>query len=259
MLISVKDLAGFHLAATDGSIGEVQDCYFDDVHWTVRYLVVDTGGWLSGRKVLISPMAVREVDAAGRRVVVALTREQVERSPDVDTHRPVSRQHEIALLQHYGFPTYWYGPYPWGPVMFPAAPLMPSEAVADDVVARQEQDNLEDAHLHSSADVVGYAIQARDGAIGHVDDFLIDDRAWTIRWLVVDTRNWLPGKHVLVSPEWVEDVSWTDRAVGVGLSRAQIKGAPEYDRDRPVERDYERRLYEYYGRRSYWEDRDRAA
>src|SRR5207237_4322396 len=141
-----------------------------------------------------------------------------------------------ALLQHYGFPTYWYGPYPWGPVMFPAPRLAPSEAVADEVIARQEQDSLEDAHLHSSADVVGYAIQARDGAIGHVDDFLIDDRAWTIRWLVVDTRNWLPRKHVLVSPEGVEDVSWTDGAVRGGGSRAQTRGAPEHDRARPVAR-----------------------
>src|SRR5436190_19840649 len=143
--------------------------------------------------------------------------------------------------------------------MLPTLAPPPTERVNEEIMARAEQDNLEDAHLHSTSDVLGYDIQARAGAIGHVDDFMIDDRAWTIRWLVVDTRNWLPGKHVLVSPEWVEDVSWTDRAVRVGLSRAQVKGAPEYDRDRPVERDYERRLYEYYGRRSYWEDRDRAA
>src|SRR5439155_5199095 len=122
-------------------------------------------------------MAVREVDAAGRRVLVALTREQVERSPDVDTHRPVSRQHEIALLQHYGFPTYWYGPYPWGPVMFPAPPLTPSDPVADEFIARQEQDTFQDAHLRSSADVVGYAIQARDCALGHLYDFLMADPA----------------------------------------------------------------------------------
>ena len=119
MLISVKELMGFTLAATDGAIGEVQSCYFDDVHWTVRYLVVDTGRWLAGRKVLISPMSVRGVDTAGERVLVHLTREQVKQSPDIDTHRPVSRQHEISVLQHYGFPTYWYGPYAWGGMMLP--------------------------------------------------------------------------------------------------------------------------------------------
>jgi hypothetical protein len=256
MLIGVKDLVGFDLAATDGAIGEVVNCYFDDVHWTVRYLVVDTGGWLSGRKVLISPMAVRAVDAAGERVIVNLTREQVERSPDIDTHRPVSRQHEISLLQHYGFPTYWYGPYAWGPEMLPTPPVPASETVLDEITARAEQDSLEDAHLHATSDVVGYDIQARDGAIGHVADFLLDDHSWTIRWLGVSTGNWLPGKQVLVAPEWVEDVAWTERAVRVGLTRAQIQEAPEYDRERPVERDYEQRLFAHYGRPTYW---DRAA
>jgi len=256
MLIAMKDLMGFTLAATDGAIGEVEGCYFDDVHWTVRYLVVDTGGWLSGRKVLITPMAVRGIDAVGERVLVSLTRQQVERSPDIDTHRPVSRQHEISLLQHYGFPTYWYGPYAWGPVMVPTAPIPASDAVMEEIAARAEQDNLEDAHLHSTNDTIGYDIQARDGAIGHVDDLLLDDGAWTIRWFVVDTGNWLPGKQVLVAPDWVEDVAWPERAVRVGLTRAQIQGAPEYDRARPVDRAYEQRLFSHYGRPTYW---DRAA
>ena len=256
MLIGVKQLMGFALAATDGAIGEVEDCYIDDAHWTVRYLVVDTGGWLSGRRVLISPMAVRAADPRGERVIVDLTRAQVEASPDIDTHRPVSRQHEITLLQHYGWPTYWYGPYAWGPVMLPT-PLPPApDAVSDEVAARAEQDNLEDAHLHATSEVIGYDIQAQDGAIGHVDDFLVDDRAWTIRWLVVDTGNWLPGKHVLVAPDWVQDVAWTDRSVRLALTRAQIEGAPEYDRHRPVDRTYEQRLFEHYRRPTYW---DRAA
>ena len=253
MLISVKDLVGFNLAATDGAIGEVEACYFDDVHWTVRYLVVDTGGWLSGRKVLISPMAIRGIDIDGEHVIVDLTREEVERSPDIDTHRPVSRQHEIALLQYYGYPSYWYGPYAWGPVMLPTLAPPPTDTVNEEIMARAEQDNLEDAHLHSTSDVLGYDIQARAGAIGHVDDFLIDDRSWTIRWLVVDTGNWLPGKHVLVAPDWVEDVAWADRAVRVELDRAQIESAPAYDRDQHVDRDYEQQLFAHYRRPGYWE------
>jgi hypothetical protein len=255
-MLGVKALIGYTLAATDGAIGEVDDCYFDDVHWTVRYFVVDAGGWLSGRRVLITPMAVRNVDQAGERVHVDLTREQVEHSPDIDTHRPVSRQHELSLLQHYGFPSYWYGPYSWGPAMLPTPEIPVPEGVTEEVMARAEQDNLEDAHLHSTSDTLGYDIQARDGAIGHLDDFLVDERSWTIRWLVVDTRNWLPGKHVLVAPEWVEDVSWTEGAVRVGLAREQIQSAPPYDRTRPVDRDYEHRLFAHYGRPRYW---DRAA
>jgi hypothetical protein len=201
-------------------------------------------------------MAVRNVDQAGERVHVDLTREQVEHSPDIDTHRPVSRQHELSLLQHYGFPSYWYGPYSWGPAMLPTPEIPVPEGVTEEVMARAEQDNLEDAHLHSTSDTLGYDIQARDGAIGHLDDFLVDERSWTIRWLVVDTRNWLPGKHVLVAPEWVEDVSWTEGAVRVGLTREQIQSAPPYDRTRPVDRDYEHRLFAHYGRPRYW---DRAA
>jgi hypothetical protein len=135
-------------------------------------------------------------------------------------------------------------------------PVVPGTPLDAGTIARHEQDSDADAHLHSERDVVGYEIQARDGAIGRVDDFLVDDRAWTIRWLVVDTGKWLPGKHVLVAPEWVEDVAWAERAVRVGLSRAQIEGAPAYGPDKPVEREYEQRLYAHYGRPAYW---DRAA
>jgi len=255
-MIRVKALLGYTLAATDGAIGEVEDCYLDYVHWTVRYFAVDTGGWLSGRRVLITPMAVRSVDQGGERVIVDLTREQVEHSPDTDTHRPVSRQHELSLLQHYGFPTYWYGPDAWGPAMIPALAAPAPEGVMDEVMARSEQDNLEDSHLHSTNDTLGHGIQARDGAIGHVDDFLLDELSWTMRWLVVDTRNWIPGKHVLVAPEWVESVDWTERAVRMGLTRDQIRSAPPYDRNRPIDRDYEHRLFAHYGRPKYW---DRAA
>ena len=256
MLIGVKDLIGFNLAARDGAIGEVEDCYIDDAHWTVRYLVVDTGGWLSGRRVLISPMGVRDVDTEGERVIVDLTRDQVERSPDIDTHRPVSRQHELLLTQHYGWPTYWYGPYAWGPMLLPR-PLPPDTAtLTDEIAARAEQDNLEDAHLHSTNEIIGYDIQAQDDRIGHVEDVLVDEDAWTIRWLVVDTGNWLRGKHVLVAPDWVRDVSWSERAVSLALTRGQIEGAPAYDRDQPVDRAYEQRLFEHYRRPTYW---DRAA
>ena len=254
MLFRVTELEGASLAALDGAIGEVEDFYFDDTHWTVRYLVVNTGGWLAGRHVLVSPASVRQIDLTNDHVVVELTRKQVEDSPNVDTHQPVSRRHEVNLLAHYGIPLYWLGPFPWGPVPLPM-PATPGSPVDDEMLARHEQDETADAHLHSARDVVGYEIEARDDAIGHVADFLVDDKAWTIRWLVVDTGHWLPGKQVLVSPEWVEDVAWAARAVRVGLTRAQIQGAPAYDPERPVERDYERRLYEYYGRPSYWGSR----
>lgn len=256
MLFTTKDLEGARLAAMDGSIGQVEECFFDDAQWTVRYLVVDTGGWLSGRRVLISPSSVRDVDLANGRVIVILTREQVQDSPDVDRHQPISRQKEQALLTYYGLPPYWV-PLPLDPVVMPVPVPLPAEssATAEQETRQEDQADTddEDAHLHSTRDVRGYAIQARDGEIGAVDEFLIDDQAWVIRWIVVDTGTWLTGKKALVSPEWVDVVAWGDRALRVALTREQIQNAPEYDASEPVRREYETRLFEYYGRRSYWD------
>ena len=255
MLVKAKDLEGAGLAAIDGPIGEVEECFFDDEKWTVRYLVVDTGGWLSGRRVLISPSSVREVDLPNGRVVVSLTRKQVEDSPDIDTHQPISRQKERALLTYYGLPPYWVT-LPLDPVVMPVPPPMPDPSVTaepDGMPDGESATDDEDAHLQSTRDVRGYDIQARDGEMGSVDDFLIDDQSWTIRWSVVDTARWLPGKKVLVSPEWVDAVAWADRALRVALTREQIQNAPEYHPDEPVSREYEVRLFEYYGRRSYWD------
>jgi hypothetical protein len=256
MLFNAKNLEGAGLAAIDGPIGEVEESFFDDAQWTVRYLVVDTGGWLSGRRVLISPSSVREVDLANGQLIVILTRKQVQDSPDVDTHQPISRQKERALLTYYGLPPYWM-PLPLDPMVMPIpVPLTPDESVAehDAQDGGERASDEEDAHLQSTRDVRGYEIQARDGEIGAVDDFLIDDQAWAIRWIVIDTARWLPGKKVLVSPEWVDAVAWGERALRVALTRDQIQNAPEYNAEDPVTREYEVRLFEYYGRRSYWDD-----
>ena len=256
MIFKAKDLEGARLAAIDGLIGEVDECFFDDEQWTMRYVVVDTGGWLSGRRVLLSPSSVRDVDVANGRVVVILTRKQVQDSPDVDTHQPISRRNERALLTYYGLPPYW-APFALDPIAMPVPLPLTTEAGAsaeDGMRQAGEHDVEEDAHLHSTRDVRGYDIQARDGEIGTVDDFLIDDQSWTIRWIVVDTGTWLPGKKVLVSPEWADAVEWDDRALRVALTRDQIQNAPDYDPDEPVRREYEVRLFEHYGRRSYWKD-----
>jgi len=254
MLRSVKELKGYKIEATDGDVGEVVQFYFDDDKWTVRYLVADTGGWLTGRNVLISPGALGKVDWNSRRLRVNMTRERVENSPGIDTERPVSRQHETAYHDYYGYPYYWTGPYLWGPVAYPAyPPLSPAgapSAVQEEVAAASRQE--EDVHLRSTQEVTDYYIEAGDGDIGHVEDFIIDDESWTIRYVVIDTRNWWPGKKVLVSPEWIRSVSWTDSKVHVDLSRDTIKNSPEFDPSAPVSRDYEKRLHNHYGRSEYW-------
>jgi quercetin dioxygenase-like cupin family protein/uncharacterized protein YrrD len=262
MLRSMNDLIGFTIAATDGDIGRVDACYFDDESFTVRHLVVDTGGWLGGRKVLISPMALRDIDWYGGRIEAALTRVQVEKSPSIDTDRPVSRQHEAEYHRYYGYPFYWTGPYLWGPYSYPYPFLAPDRGTNFEQERRwtQELGRAGDPHLRSSATVIGYHVAATDGDIGHVKDFLMDESTWAIRYLVVDTSNWWFGKKVLVSPEWVTGVDWNESLVHVDLTRERIKNSPEYDRSGLVERDYEVRLHDHYGRPGYWSDRrDEAA
>jgi hypothetical protein len=247
---------GFTIRSTDGDLGTVDDLYFDDETWAVRYLIVDTGGWLGGRRVLISPMSVVSTDWEARRVDLALTKKQVEHSPEIDTHRPVSRQHEAAFLGYYGYPYYWGGPYLWGPAFYPmglAAVSNPSvEAMADSMPGGPADGWPNDSHLRSSEAVTGYHIEAEDGEIGHVDGFVVEDEAWAIRYIEAATRNWWPGRKVLVSPDWVERVSWLDSRVYVGLTREAIKNGPEYTDATPITREYENRLHLHYGRPPYW-------
>ena len=250
-MLTNKRLKDFTIRATDGELGTVIDLYIDDETWAIRYLIADTGKWLSGRRVLISPMSVIHLDLAAARVDVALTKRQVEHSPEIDTHLPVSRQHEATFLGYYGYPYYWGGPYLWGPAFFPAG-LGVSEKRSAEALAEKVRKESPDSHLRSTEAVTGYDIAAADGEIGHVDGFVVDDEAWAIRYLEVATRNWLPGKKVLVSPAWIERVSWTDSTVYAGLTREAIKDAPEYIESRPITREYENRLYLHYGRPPYW-------
>ncbi len=218
MLTNTTNLKGFAIRAEDGELGTVEDFYFDDETWAIRYLTVATGGWLSGRGVLISPISVVGADWQARRLDVALTKKQVENSPDIDTHRPVSRHQEAEFFGYYGYPSYWGGPYMWGPAFYPAgaayAPIGATEPIADKTWKESA-----DSHLRSTAAVMGYHIAAIDGDIGHVAGFLVDDETWAIRYLEVGTQNWWPGKKVLVSPAWIERVSWEDSNVYAALSR----------------------------------------
>lgn len=247
MLKTMSDLKGMNIAATDGEIGSVDDVYFDDLSWTFRYVVVDTGTWLPGRRVLISPMSVK-TPAWDERLPVNLTKAQIEESPSIDTDRPVSRQYEMDYLRYYGYPYYWGGPHRWGTTQY-AGEAGPGGTPASESAALEGGD----PNLRSAREIMGYYIEATDGDIGHVKDFLFDDREWAIRYMIVDTGNWWPGKKVLVSPEWIRRVSWQDSRVTVDLSKEGVKSAPEYDPTRPPAREYETRLYSHYQRRNYWE------
>ncbi len=253
MLLGLNDLRGYGINARDGSIGKTSDFFFDDTLWTVRYLVVDTG-WIFGRKVLVAPEAIEDVDAVKTEVSVSLAKKEIEEGPGIDTDLPVSRQEELALRKHYGWPRYWEM-YPGGVGAAPLiAPLEPREATEPAGVSTVEADIRErgDPNLRSAKEVNGYRIEARDGEIGHVEDFVVDSDSWAIRYVVVDTRNWLPGRKVLVAPTWAEGVDWAGRLLRVSLDKEAIKNSPPYDAGTPIDRQYEHALHEHYERTPYW-------
>ena len=146
MLRKFNDFRGFGIRAIDGTIGRVEDFYFDDRAWIVRHLVVDAGTWSSSRKVLLSPTSIGRPDGAEKVLRVLLTTEQVKNSPDIDTARPVSRQHEVEAYAH----------------------------------AESKRRRENDPHLRSCRAVLRYRVHASDGDVGHVEDMLVDDQTWAI-------------------------------------------------------------------------------
>jgi PRC-barrel domain len=256
MLKDAKELKGLKLHAHDGEFGKIKDLYFDDTTWVVRYLVADTGSWLPGRKVLISPFAVQKIRSDGHGVEVSLSKKQIEESPSIEMDMPVSRQFEMEYYEYYNWPVYWSGPLSWGPIPCPdglspgAVPVPPPSST---------QTHHGDPHLRSVNDVSGYAIQALDEHFGHIAGFIIDEQDWAIRYLVADTRNWLPGKKVLIPAQWISSVSWPESRVYVDLDMETVKRGPEYNSSEPITRDYENRLFAHYGRTPYWADAAPAA
>lgn len=245
---NIKSLSGFTIGATDGEIGKVDEFYFDDQTWTIRYLVVKTGGWLSGRMVLLSPLSLLQPDWENKLFPVNLTRQQVKDSPDIDTEKTVSRQHEVELYEHYSWPYYgitgagFYG----GMGM---AGMVDSRIPFEEVIAGQHVENEHmDPHLRGTDEVRGYHIHATDGKIGEVEDFIINSESWKIDYLIVDTGNWFPGKKVVLSPEWIMQVRWEDAAVYVNLPVDAVKHSPEYNAAEPLQDDYQEKLHHYYGK-----------
>lgn len=243
MLKSIKSLLGYRILATDGEVGKLHDLFYDDTQWSIAYFVVETGNWLLGRKVLLAPVGIGQPDWESQKLPVALTQDRIRNSPDIDVDKPVSRQQEIDLHDYYGWQPYWLGaghtPMP------PPPPMVPKESAQEH--KRQTEEN--DPHLRSVREVNGYHIQATDGKTGHVEDFIVSEEGWKIRYLVIDMRNWLPGgKKVLISTDWVLTINWEQRLVYVELTKEAIEKSPEFDPRQPVNREYEIRLYDYHGR-----------
>lgn len=219
MLHHIKDLYRDTLAAIDGDIGRVKDWYFDDQTWMIRYLVADTGTWLPGRLVLLAPQALGKMEPFEKTLHVKLTKKQIKNCPPIESHLPVSRQHEIEYYRYYGWPAYWETDATWGlgvsPVLLPQ-PVAPPRRRSD-------------RHLQSTRAVNGYLIRATDGAIGTVSGFMVDDRNWEIRELVAETGHWYDGRQILISPSKVREIDYGDSLIRVDLTKAEIQNKAEHD------------------------------
>ena len=254
MLRSLKVLEHFRVNAVDGDIGRVVNFMMDDSTWTVRYLVVDTGGVFAGRDVLISPISFGQVDFSASRFHLSITMDRVKNGPSVNLDLPVTRQHEREYYGYYGYPNYWEYGARWGMGGYPGA-------MASGMYTSTHERPAEptgDPHLRSARALTGYHIEATDGSIGHVRDFVVDDETWEVRYMVIGTSNWWPGKSVLVAPSWASRISWLDRKVYVDMTRAAIERSPEWSTTFPIQREYEELLHRHYGRIPGWASRDRT-
>lgn len=231
MAISSQTILASWVVSADGTVGAVHDLLFDADNWKVRYLTVDTGGWLPRRRVLLSPALVQEFDWLNHELTVGLSRQQIESSPAVEADASISRAGEIELARHYGWGAYWTG--------------------------RAEAQPGTTNGLRSLKDVTAYAVAGRDGPVGSIADFIIDDRiggagTWEIRYVVVEVGGWLHHKRVLVAPAWAEQIDWESRKLHLSLPQRQVQESPDFDPGEPVNREDEQRLYDYYGLPKYW-------
>jgi hypothetical protein len=248
MLRHASQINGYAIGASDGPIGAITDLLFDDVTWRVRWLVVDTSAFLIGPRVLLPPSALSHINHIGRQLSVQLTKQQVKNSPGVDTDEPVSRRMETNLYDYFGWSPYWSAGFYMGGYGYDGG-VLPPAGLGFTPRAGQTEDALPadgDRHLRSIREVTGYRVEARDGDVGHVADFLLEDVDWSLHYLVIDTKTWWPGKKILISPRSIEATDWQTRTLTLDVDRQQVKDSPAYDGSQEVDRAYEYQFHGYY-------------
>jgi len=249
MLMSSSFVNEINIEASDGLIGVIKDVLFDDATWLIRWLVVDTGDFLQERRVLLPPSVVVDADCPAKKFSVSLSKQQVKNSPDTDTAKPVSRQMEANLYDHYDHDPYWAKGLYMAGYGFSGGVLAPPLSLGTMRRSREQAQSLPrdgDPRLRSMHEVTGYHIHARDGEIGHVDDFLLEDSDWSVHYLVIDTKNWWPGKKVLISPLSIRTTDWARRSVNLDIDRAGVRGGPAFDTSTTIDRAYEAEFHKYY-------------
>jgi sporulation protein YlmC with PRC-barrel domain len=258
MLEVISALKNYAIEASDGKIGTVEDFLFDDKTWKIRWLVIDTGTWLIKRRVLLHPSSIVGSDYERESLKVNLTKAQVRESPDIGHDEPVSRQMENQLYNYYGWDPLWSGGYPWGGGLIGAhagaiaSPLSPPPYFSGSL--RREGANegnalheSGDPHLRSIDEVTGYHINATDGDIGHVENFIVDSATLDIRYLIIDTKNWWTGKHILMSPDAVDGINWSDHHVQLNVTQDQVKASPPWDPRDLMNQAAMKKLHAHYG------------
>jgi hypothetical protein len=230
MLRSIRELQAFTIRATDGDIGRVDHFLFDDAQWTLRYVVVDTGEWLPGRRVLVSPRNVAHINVGSHTVELDLTKERIYGSPGIDEAMPVSRQKETEFHDYYDYPYYWTF---LGGTGSRAAWSHPAGAVLPPLPGRPARGGQRqagsDPHLRSSKEIAGYAVQASDGEMGYVRDAIVDDENWMVRYVVIRTGSWLGGHDVMVPAGRVTQIDWEGSRVHFDGTRDEIRNSAHYD------------------------------
>ncbi len=259
MIRSMKNMKGFSIKAIDGKIGEIEDFLFDDENWIARYLVIDTGDWLMDRLVLVSPSSIKKIDLENETVEVTLDKQQIEDSPKIESDKPVSRQHEHELANYYNWPNYWIsagGAFLEGPIVVPQPNPTAIEKEIGEMNKKQKGEDKYNPHLRSINEVLGYNIHAKDGEFGHVEDFMADEENWNIKYLLIDSRNWFPGgRKVLILLRWIEKIVWSESRLYVSLKKKDVENSPDYDYSKPINREIENKLHDYYKKDKYWEQK----
>ncbi|MAT13943.1 MAG: hypothetical protein CMJ46_01580 [Planctomyces sp.] len=234
MLISGNILLGYKVKAVDGEFGKITDLLFDDQNKMVRYFVINCGNWLNKDEVLLSPVAFETPDHEDFTISTILSRHAISNAPSINTKPPVSKQDESALARYFDWPMFW------------------SRIPSSRQEIHESPEGQVEGHLRSLKEVKGYTIHCPQGDLGHVEEMIVDTETWALRYLAIDTGNWLPGKRVIIGIDWLSEISWEEQHAYIELSRDDVQNAPIYDPRTPINRDYEAEVYDYYGRPTYW-------
>lgn len=257
MLRKLHSLKSFVVHGRDGKFGKVDDFYFDQRQFVVRYLVLDTGNWLKQEETLISTQAIDDIDFDGKKIMVDLTTDQLEGSPSIKKNEPISKVKEKEIIEYFGWPDYWTKSHSSDSELIHAGTTERKKLLDFKILEKEKEaeEKAEKTNLRSVEEVRGYKIHAKDDNFGHVKDFFADEESWVIRYLLIDTRKIMDGKFVLIAPDWIQSISWQGKEIFVNKEKEEIEAAPEYEEEKSedlIHKSYEEILYDHYDEDKYW-------